>query len=48
MNIINLVSAHTGNDLVEHGMETADWIIGFVLIILIIGGIYLFKKYNKK
>ena len=47
MNIINLVSAHTGNDAVNHSFELVDGLIGVGLIILIIGGIYLFKSRKK-
>ena len=49
MKIINLVSAHTGNDLVNHGFEMADGIIGIVLlIIMILITCFLIKKYKNK
>ena len=45
MNLLPTVLAHTGNDVVNHGFELADGIIG-VLMIFIIGmiSIYLIKK----
>jgi hypothetical protein len=32
-NLISFVSAHTGNDAIDHGMTTFDWALGFVMII---------------
>ena len=48
INLIGLVSAHTGNDLVDHSFEMADAVVGFVFAVVIILGIYFFKKYKKK
>jgi len=52
MNIINLVSAHTGNDAVNHGFELGDGIIGIVgiliAVILIFIIKYLIKKHKRK
>lgn len=36
MKIINLVSAHTGNDLINHGFTYIDGIIGVVLFIVLV------------
>ena len=48
MKIINLVSAHTGNDAINHGMAFADWIIGlFMLVALVFAISLLIKKYKK-
>ncbi len=33
LNLISFVSAHTGNDIIEHGMGFFDWIFGFLMII---------------
>ena len=33
LNLISFAAAHTGNDIVEHGMGFFDWIIGFLMII---------------
>jgi len=44
-NLINLVSAHTGNDAYEHGMEFFDWLI---LILLIAGLIFLVRWIIKR
>jgi hypothetical protein len=38
LNLIGFVSAHTGNDIYDHGMEFFDW---FLPIALIIGLIFL-------
>ena len=48
--LISFVSAHTGNDIYEHGMEFFDW---FLLGLLVVGIIFLFtylikKRKNKK
>ena len=44
MNIINLVSAHTGNDLIDHGMGFFDWVLTAVLIV---AGIFLARRIIK-
>ncbi len=40
LNFISFVSAHTGNDYYEHGMEFFDW---FLLGLLIVGVIFLIR-----
>ena len=45
VNFISFVSAHTGNDAHEHGMEIADWIF---LILLIIGLVFLIRWLIKR
>jgi hypothetical protein len=50
MNLINLVSAHTGNDYYDHRFEFYDGLIGLILFIgIVISIIFLIKyKRNKK
>lgn len=49
LTLINLVSAHTGNDYYEHGPELADWIIGLsILVALVILIIWLIKRKKRK
>ena len=45
LNIISFVSAHTGNDYHDHGMEFFDWVL---LAILIIGAFFLIKGMIKR
>ncbi|MBU2562216.1 MAG: hypothetical protein KKF68_00975 [Nanoarchaeota archaeon] len=49
-NLINLVSAHTGNDAYDHYMTLPEFIIGLIIIIgLLVGGLWLIKrKWRKK
>ncbi len=43
----NLVSAHTGNDLVNHGITIYDGIIGGILLVGLIIGIMFLIKYKR-
>ena len=45
LNLISFVSAHTGNDASDHGMEFFDW---FLLVLLVIGLIFLIRWLIKK
>ena len=45
LNFISFVSAHTGNDYYEHGIEFADWVI---FGLLIVGIIFLIRWIRKK
>lgn len=49
MKLLNMVSAHTGNDLYDHGMTLADWIVGLVIIVtLILLIVFIIKKSKKR
>jgi membrane protein DedA with SNARE-associated domain len=45
LELIGFVSAHTGNDLYDHGMEFFDWVI---LVLLVIGLIFLVRWFIKR
>lgn len=45
LNLISFVSAHTGNDAIDHGMGFFDW---FLLGLLIVGLIFLSRWLIKK
>ena len=47
MKIINLVSAHTGNDTINHGFTLVDGIIGLLILIVLIFIMGLLIKRNK-
>ena len=44
LNLIGFVSAHTGNDLIVHGMGWFDWVL---TVVLVIGGILLARRIIK-
>jgi len=49
LNFISLVSAHTGNDYYEHGMEFFDWfLLGLLIIGLIFFIVWRIKKKKRK
>jgi len=49
INLISLVSAHTGNDTVNHSFEIADGIVGILILIFLIIIITLItKRYKRK
>tara|TARA_Y100000310_G_C20647396_1_gene797420 strand:+ start:1723 stop:1875 length:153 start_codon:yes stop_codon:yes gene_type:complete len=49
MEILNKVLAHTGNDSIEHGMESFDWtLLVLIVISLILIISWLMKKKKSK
>ena len=49
LSLIGLVSAHTGNDLYDHGFTIYDGVIGIVIIVVLAIIVkYLIKKRKNK
>ena len=47
MSLIDFVSAHTGNDFVNHGFEMGDFVFGVVVLVVLGLVIWKIKKYKK-